>query len=107
MQKLDPCLKGRRKKGQRSVTFITKSMTDTEKYLAMLATTIHFPLPEVRGFRGLDFCELLLEGLSTTSKSHINTCSFGSLEIMPAPSLTKDWRKLSLISPTNMDSTAP
>ena len=85
-------------------TFTTKSVTETDKYLAMLATTIHFPLPAVRGLWILAFDVLLVEGLTTTSRSHINTCSFGSLE---TPSLTKDWRKLSLISPTDTDSTAP
>lgn len=74
-------------------TFKTKSVMETDKYLAILATTIHFPLPElafvVRGLRGLAFAVLLLEGLITTSKSHINTCSLGSLEIKPN-SLTKD-----------------
>jgi hypothetical protein len=71
-------------------TFTTKSVTETDKNLAMLATTIHFPLPEVRDLRLLLFGVLLVEGLTTTSKSHINTCSFGSLEIKPTPSLTKD-----------------
>lgn len=88
-------------------TFKTKSVTETDKYRAMLATTIHFPLPEARAFLAFAFDVLLVEGLITTSKSHINTCSFGSLEIKPTPSLTKDCRKLSLISPTDTDSTAP
>lgn len=94
---------------QTSNTFITISVTETDRNLAMLATTIHFPLPEVEGFRVLFFCELLFEfeDLITTSSSHINTCSFGSLEIKPTPSLTSDWRKLSLISPIETDSTAP
>lgn len=72
-------------------TFKTKSVTETDKYLAMLATTIHFPLPELRGFLAfLALDVLLFVGLITISKSHINTWSFGSLEIKPTPSLTKD-----------------
>lgn len=106
--------KGRRKKElvQILYTFKTKSVMETDKYLAILATTIiHFPRPDLRGLwdgslRDLAFGVLLFEGLITTSKSHINTCSLGSLEIKPN-SLTKDWRKLSLISPTETDSTAP
>lgn len=66
------------------------SVTETDKNLAVLATTIHFPLPEERGLRVLVFFELLLDGRITTSKSHINNCSLGSLEIKPTPSLTKD-----------------
>lgn len=88
-------------------TFTTKSVTETDKYLAILATTIHFPLPDARDFLVLAFDALWVEGLITISKSHINTCSFGSLEIKPTPSLTKDCRKLSLISPTDTDSIAP
>lgn len=106
--------KGRRKKAlvQILYTFKTKSVMETDKYLAILATTIiHFPRPDWRGLRDgslrdLAFGVLLFEGLITTSMSHINTCSLGSLEIKPN-SLTKDWRKLSLISPTETDSIAP
>lgn len=88
-------------------TFTTRSVTQTDRYLAILATIIHFPLPEALDFRVFIFWGLLFEGLITTSKSLIRTCSFGSREIKPTPSLTKDWRKLSLISPTDTDSTAP
>ena len=88
------------------VTFRTKSDMETDKNLAMFATTIHFPLPELRGFWDLIFFVLLPEGLITTSKSQISTCSFGSFEIKPK-SLTNDWRRLSLISPTETDSIAP
>lgn len=90
----------------------TNSVRETDKNLAMLATTIHFPLPEDflpedRDLRDLVFCVPLFEDLITTSKSLINTCSFGSLEIKPTPILIKDCRKLSLISPTDTDSIAP
>lgn len=88
-------------------TFKTKSVTETDTYLAILAITIHFPLPEARGFLVLALEALLVEGLIRISKSHINTCSFGSLEIKPTPSLTNDCRKLNLISPTDIDSTGP
>lgn len=94
-------------------TFKIKSVMETDKYRAILAPTIHFPRPELRGFRDPDlalalaFGVLLLEDLITTSKSHINTCNLGSLEIKPTPSLTKDRRKLGLISPTEIDSTGP
>lgn len=88
-------------------TFRTRSVTQTDKYLAILPTIIHFPLPEARDFRVFFFLGILFEGLITTSKSQINTCSFGSRDMKPTPSLTSDWRKLSLISPTDTDSTAP
>lgn len=92
-------------------TFTTSSVTETDKNLAMFATTIHFPLPpplpEPWDLRDLLFWVLLFEALITTSKSHTNTCNFGSLEKIPTPSLTKDCLKLSLISPIDMLSTAP
>lgn len=91
----------------RRLTFTTISVTETDKNLAVLATTFHFPRPEERDLWVLVLIELLLDGRITTSKSHISTCSLGSLEIKPTPSLTKDWRKLSLISPTVTDSIAP
>lgn len=88
-------------------TFRTRSVTQTDKYLAILPTIIHFPLPEARDFLVFFFPGLLFEGLITTSRSHINTCSLGSRDMKPTPSLTRDCRKLSLISPTETDSMAP
>jgi len=88
-------------------TFRTRSVTQTDKYLAILPTIIHFPLPEARDFLVFFFPGVLSGGLKTTSRSHINTCSLGSRDMKPTPSLTRDWRKLSLISPTETDSTAP
>lgn len=87
-----------------------KSVTETERNLAMLLSSIHFPLPADRGFSTLLalfaflFCR---EGLITTSISDINNWSLGSLEIKPNPSLTSDLRKLSLISPIDNDSMEP
>lgn len=85
---------------------------DTDNNLATLAITIHFPLPdfleELPDFRGLIFFWVpLLDVLKITSSLHIITCNFGSLELKPTPSLPKDCRKLSLISPTDTDSIAP
>lgn len=87
---------------------------DTDNNLATLAITIHFPLPdflvflkELPDFRDLLFWVPLLDVLKITSGLHIITCNFGSLEIKPTPSLAKDCCKLSLISPTDTDSTAP
>jgi len=88
-------------------TFRTRSVTQTDKYLAIFPTIIHFPLPEARDFLVFFFPGVLSGGLKTTSRSHINTCSLGSRDMKPTPSLTRDWRKLSLISPTETDSTAP
>ena len=87
--------------------FNTKSVTETDKYLTVLAITIYFYQPDACDFIVLAFDALLVEGLITISRSHINTCSFGSLEMKPTPSLTKDCRRLSLISPTDTDSIAP
>jgi len=88
-------------------TFRTRSVTQTDKYLAIFPTIIHFPLPEARDFLFFFFPGVLSGDLKTTSRSHINTCSLGSRDMKPTPSLTRDWRKLSLISPTETDSTAP
>lgn len=83
---------------------------DTDKNLAILATTKYFPMPdlvELRDFRDPVFWVPLLEDLKTISRSDINHCSLGSLERKPTPSLTKDCRRLSLISPTDRDSIGP
>ncbi|KAL1333530.1 hypothetical protein AAHE18_11G107000 [Arachis hypogaea] len=50
---------------------------------------------------------LLFEGLKTTSKSQINTCSVRSRDMKPTPSLTRDCHKLTLILPTDIDLIAP
>lgn len=92
---------------QTNFTFNTISEIETDKNLAMLTKTIHFPRPELRDFFDLAFWGPFFEDLMTISKSHINTCNFGSLDMKPTPSLTKDCRKLSLISPTDIDSIAP
>lgn len=75
----------------------------------MLATTINFPLPlpELRLLWLLDFSLFVLEGLITISSSVIKTCSLGSLEKKPAPSLTNDCRKLTFISLIQTDSIGP
>lgn len=84
-----------KEKGQRLITFKTKSVIETDKNLAILPTAINFlPLPEERGLLDLAFFELLLEallllGLNTICGSLITNCSFRFLEIMPFPSLTE------------------
>ena len=95
------------------ITITANSVTERDKYFAMLATTITFfpglllELFELFGFRGDVFFKLLSGVLVTTSKPLITSFSFWSLEIKPSPSVTKDLSKQSLISPTETDSTAP
>lgn len=97
-------------------TFITKFVTWSDKYRAILLIVFHFPfpfpfpLPEEGApldFRVFFFSELLFEGLVITSKLHIISCNFGTQELEPTPSSTKEWRKLSLISPIDTDSIGP
>ena len=81
----------------------------------MLLMVFHFPFPfplleePPLDFLGFFFfiSELLIGGRVTTSKLHIISCNFGSQELKPAPCSTKQRRKLSLISPIDIDSTAP
>jgi len=88
-------------------TFRTNSVTEIERNLAMLVKSIHFPLPAEGGFWGLLFLILGSGVLRTSSRSHINSCNFGSPEMKLNPSLSSDLRRLSLISPIDKDSTAP
>lgn len=95
-------------------TFRTNSVKESEKYLAILTIVLHFPLPKERVldfgvffFTELLFPEFLFEGPITTSKLHIDNCNFRFREEIPTPGSTKEWHKLSLISPIDTDSIAP
>lgn len=86
-------------------TFRTTFLTQTDRYLEILAPTIiHFFLPEdpdeARGFLLFVFPWLLFEDFKTHFKSHIDICNFGRDKPLAQ-------HKLSLNSPTYTDSTAP
>lgn len=89
------------------VTLIIRSVTETDKSLAMLDVTSHFPFPVERGLADFRIFLFSEDDLVTISRSFISNCSFGSLEITPKLSLTRDLRKLSFISPIETDSTEP
>ncbi len=97
---------GDKKLPRQGVTLISRSVTDIDKSLAMLEVTNHFPFPVERDFPGLlNFFPC--EDLVTISRSFISNCSFGSLDMKPKLNLTNDLRKLSFISPIEIDSREP
>jgi hypothetical protein len=89
------------------LTLIIRSVTETDKSLAMLDVTSHFPFPVERGFADFRIFLFSEDDLVTISRSFISNCNFGSFEITPKLSLTRDLRKLSFISPIETDSTEP
>lgn len=96
-----------KKLSRQLVTLIIRSVTETDKSLAMLDVTSHFPFPVERGLADFRIFLFWEDDLVTISRSFISNCNFGSFEITPKLSLTRDLRKLSFISPIETDSTEP